>query len=275
MVYTNINPFVKWVGGKRQLLDKINSKLPKKFNNYYEPFVGGGAVFFNLPLSGESYINDINAQLINLYNFVKKSPLQLIELLDYYNSEDMNLLRYKEIRDKYNRKIEEEIYDIDAAALFIMLNKYCFNGIYRVNKKGLYNVPWNKKNRVEVYSRDNILSSSKKLSNVRISCSDFLDVTKTAKKGDFIFFDSPYAPLKSDSFDSYTQTGFLIEDHKRLAYEFKRLDKVGCFLMLTNHNTSLIRELYKGYNIEEINVKRFVNSDASKRTGKEVIITNY
>lgn len=268
-------PFLKWVGGKRQLLDRIKERLPEKFENYYEPFIGGGAVFFNLELEKDIYINDVNKELINTYIQLKNSYKEVLKKIDELNSVTVDQERYTYLRNLFNEKIVKEELDIESAALFMLINKYCFNGVYRVNKKGLYNVPWNKKSQVEIYNKENIHAVSRKLKNVHITVGDFLDVTKTANKKDFIFFDSPYAPLNDTSFDSYTKTGFLKEDHIRLAEEFKRLDKLGAYVMLTNHNTELIRELYSDYNIEVVDVKRMVNSDAKNRIGKEVIIRNY
>lgn len=268
-------PFVKWVGGKRQLLEKIKEKMPKKFEDFYEPFVGGGAVLFNIQTENKIFINDINKELINTYNIIKNNVDELMTSIDTLNSEEVDLERYLFFRESYNNKVKNNILDIETAALFIILNKYCFNGVYRVNKKGLYNVPWNKKSYAKIYDKENFLAISNHLSKVSINTGDFIELTKNAKAGDFIFFDSPYAPLNDTSFDSYTKTGFLKEDHERLAEEFKRLDKLGAYIMLTNHNTDLIRDLYKDFKIEEVNVKRLVNSDAKKRMGKEVIITNY
>lgn len=268
-------PFVKWVGGKRQLLGKILPKVPKEFNNYYEPFIGGGAVFFNLDIPNKAFINDINGQLINTYLKIKDNSLELISYLDDLNEGVYDLTRYLSIRERFNEKILKNEDDVESPALFITLNKYCFNGVYRVNKKGLFNVPWNKKEFVNTYEKENIEYISKKLQKTEIYNEDFTFILKNAKKGDFIFFDSPYAPLNDNSFDAYTKTGFSKEDHIRLSEEFKRLDRLGCYIILTNHNTDLIRELYKDFNIEEVNVKRMVNSDSSKRFGKEVIITNY
>ncbi|MBU0278461.1 Dam family site-specific DNA-(adenine-N6)-methyltransferase [Gemella sp. zg-1178] len=267
-------PFVKWVGGKRQIIDKIKNKIPSNFNDYYEPFVGGGAVLFNIN-SENIFINDINEQLINVYHQIKNNYKELAYQIDCLNSEEVNSIRYEKLRELYNDKIINKELDLECAALFMIINKYCFNGVYRVNKKGLYNVPWNKKTKVKIYELDNLKAISKKLQNATIKSGDFLNVLKTVKKRDFVFFDSPYAPLNETTFNSYTQTGFTKDDHKRLAQEFKRLDGKGVYLMLTNHNTKLIRELYKEYHIELLDVKRAVNSDASNRVGKEIIITNY
>ncbi|EIZ4610893.1 Dam family site-specific DNA-(adenine-N6)-methyltransferase, partial [Staphylococcus pseudintermedius] len=161
------------------------------------------------------------------------------------------------------------------AALFIYINKHAFNGLFRVNSKGLYNVPWNKKELVKSYNQDNMIEISRFLKNVTILNTDFSEALNGVKKGDFVFFDSPYAPLKPTSFTSYDKAGFKLEDHVRLADLFKQLSSEGVYCMLTNHNTELIRELYSDFEKEEINVRRNINSDASNRVGKELIITNY
>ncbi len=158
-------------------------------------------------------------------------------------------------------------------ALFIYLNKRCFNGLYRVNSKGLFNVSFNNKENIRSFDKDNILKASEWLQNKVITNMDFETAVKTASKGDFVFFDSPYAPLNNSTFTSYAKDGFTLDDHKRLSKVFKELDKRGCYLMLTNHNTELIRDLYKDFYITVLKVKRLINSNASKRVGEEVIIT--
>lgn len=165
-------------------------------------------------------------------------------------------------------------YDIELASLFIYLNKHCFNGLYRVNSKGLFNVPFNN-SLAKSFNEDNIKAVSGYLQKVTILEGDFEVACQNAQEGDFIFLDSPYAPLNDNSFEAYTKEGFDIESHKRLAILFDRLTKKGCFCMLTNHNTVFIEDLYKNYSREVIKVRRYINSDASNRKGEEVIITNY
>ena len=269
-----MEPFVKWVGGKRQLLNQIKIRLPKEFNNYYEPFVGGGAVVFAITPK-KAAINDINKALINAYLSIKNNPLELINLLEKFDEKSIDKNAYLIYRDKYNKKILSDIYDLETAALFIFLNKHCFNGLYRVNSKGLFNVPFNNKQFTKSFNRENILNISDFLQNVNIHNDDFSEILSNAQKGDFVFFDSPYAPLNDNTFDSYTKTGFSKSEHIRLSELFKKLHHKGCYLMLTNHNTELINELYKDFNIETFSVKRLVNCKADKRLGKEVIITNY
>ncbi|UDI77509.1 Dam family site-specific DNA-(adenine-N6)-methyltransferase [Staphylococcus taiwanensis] len=269
-----MQPFVKWAGGKRQYIKTIMEMAPTNFNTYYEPFVGGGAVLFSLSNSN-SKINDINTHLIHSYHVIRDNPNKLMEYLDDYDSIPLNEEKYKEMREIYNQHIIEKRYDITTAALFIYLNKHAFNGLFRVNKKGLFNVPWNKKEFVASYNKSNIIEISNFLQTVTITSTDFEEAVSEAEEKDFVFFDSPYAPLNATSFISYDKAGFSIEEHKRLAKLYKSLTEKNVKCMLTNHNTELIRELYNDFNVKEINVRRSINSDASKRVGKEVIITNY
>lgn len=271
----NIRPVVKWAGGKRQLLDKITKRLPEKYNCYYEPFVGGGAVLFGLQPS-EAVINDINGELINLYKTIKERPEEFNKFIKELDNEDCDKDYYYMQREKYNNKIIADEKDPELAALFVWLNKHCFNGLYRVNKKGLFNVPYNNKNgSTSSADENNINAISKYLKNVNILEGDFEVSVAEAKKGDFIFIDSPYAPINATSFEDYTKEGFAEEVHRRLANLFKELDKRGCYCMLTNHDVPLIRELYNDYNIEVVEVKRLINRNARNRKGTEVIITNY
>lgn len=278
---SSAQPFVKWAGGKRQLLKYIYDLMPKKYNNYFEPFIGGGAVLFNIQPSC-AFINDINAALINTYTQIKYNHIELIVSIDQYDNEiaSRNLkdgsakIFFYEVREAFNQKLTNEIYDINAAAMLIWLNKHCFNGLYRCNSKGLFNVPFANTLR-KSYDVENILAVSKMLKKVDISCGDFSNLCDKADKGDFVFLDSPYAPVKEDSFVDYTKEGFSKEDHIRLSNKFKELSDRGCYCMLTNHNTELINELYYGFNKKVVQVKRLINRDANNRVGEEIIITNY
>ena len=271
LVYHNVRQ------GKRQLIPQIKERMPEKYNNYYEPFVGGGAVTFEL-LPANALINDINKALINAYKQICNAPeafLKAVSKLDTEMWEDGKEYYYS-LREHYNDKLMKAEYDVELAALFVFINKHCFNGLYRVNGKGLFNVPYNNSRRTSV-DEDVIMEISKYLQGVTIIDGDFEEACKGAKKGDFVFIDSPYAPLNPTSFESYTKEGFDIESHKRLAKLFDELTARGCYCMLTNHNTDLINELYgnKGYKIDVVSVKRMINSDASNRVGEEVIICNY
>lgn len=277
MSNSKVAPFVKWAGGKRQLLPQIKKRMPEQYNNYFEPFVGGGAVIFEL-LPENALINDINKALINTYRQIRNVPeafLKAVKKLDEEMWEDGKEYYYS-LREHYNDKLMKAEYDAELAALFVFINKHCFNGLYRVNVKGLFNVPYNNSRRISV-DEDAIMKTSEYLKSVVITDGDFEEACKDAKEGDFIFIDSPYAPLNPNSFESYTKEGFDIESHKRLAKVFDELTARGCYCMLTNHNTDLINELYgkKGYEIDVVRVKRMINSDASNRVGEEVIICNY
>ena len=277
MSNSSVAPFVKWAGGKRQLIPQIRERMPEKYNDYYEPFVGGGAVIFD-SLPANALINDINKALINTYTTICNEPdafLKEVNRLDNDMWEDGKKYYYS-IREHYNDKLMRSEYDVELAALFVFINKHCFNGLYRVNGKGLFNVPYNNSRRVSV-DEDVIIATSEYLRGVTIIDGDFEQACKNAKKGDFVFIDSPYAHLNPTSFESYTKEGFDIESHKRLAKLYDELTARGCYCMLTNHNTELINELYgnKDYKIDVVSVKRMINSDASKRVGEEVIICNY
>ena len=276
MSISNISPFVKWAGGKRQLLPQIKERMPEKYNNYFEPFVGGGAVLFEL-LPSSALINDINKALINAYRQICNVPEAFINAVNRLDTEmwEDGKKYYYSLRERFNDKLMKSEYDVELAALFVFINKHCFNGLYRVNGKGLFNVPYNNNRKASVDEKA-ILNVSKYLQGVTIIDGDFEEACQEAKKGDFVFIDSPYAPLNPTSFESYTKEGFDIESHKRLANLYDELTDRGCFCMLTNHNTELINELYgnKGYTIDVVSVKRMINSDASNRVGEEVIICN-
>ena len=274
----NIQPFVTWVGGKRQLLKRIKERIPKNFDSYYEPFVGGGALFIELQNS-KTVINDSSIELTETYITIRDNPIELMSLLDEHEnnhqkspSEYFHSIRALDRQDNWEHKTA-----LEKTARFIYLNKSCFNGMYRVNKKGYYNVPFGKKDKINTYSRDNILilSAYLKSGQVKIINGDFENAVKTAKKGDFIFFDPPYDIIKKDTFDRYTKDGFGVEGQRRLSDVAHKLDKRGCYVMITNHNTPLINELYFDFNIDVVSVKRMINSDASNRKGIEVIMYNY
>ena len=277
MSNSSVAPFVKWAGGKRQLLPQIKERMPEKYNSYFEPFVGGGAVIFEL-LPTNALIDDINKALINAYRQICNAPeafLAAVKQLDEAMWEDGKKYYYS-LREHYNDKLMKAEYDVELAALFVFINKHCFNGLYRVNGKGLFNVPYNNSRRTSV-DESIIMEVSKYLQGITIMDGDFEEACEGAGQGDFVFIDSPYAPLNPTSFESYTKEGFDIESHRRLSNLFDKLTNRGCYCMLTNHNTELINELYsgKGYRRDVVSVKRMINSDASKRVGEEIIICNY
>ena len=199
MSNSSVAPFVKWAGGKRQLIPQIKERMPEKYNNYYEPFVGGGAVTFEL-LPANALINDINKALINAYKQICNAPeafLRAVSKLDTEMWEDGKEYYYSQ-REHYNDKLMKAEYDVELAALFVFINKHCFNGLYRVNGKGLFNVPYNNSRRASV-DEDVIIEISKYLQGVTIIDGDFEEACNGAKKGDFVFIDSPYAPLNPTS----------------------------------------------------------------------------
>ena len=270
-------PFVKWAGGKRQLIPQIRERMPEKYNKYYEPFVGGGAVTFEL-LPKDAVINDINCALINTYKVIKEMPAEFLAWLNRLDREmwEDGKKYYYMLREHYNDKLTKDEFDVELAALFVFINKHCFNGLYRVNGKGHFNVPYNNSRR-QSCDRKTIMAVSEYLKEVTIMEGDFQNACEEADKGDFVFIDSPYAPLNPTSFESYTKEGFDVASHRRLAALFDELTARGCYCMLTNHNTDLINDLYgnKGYRMDVVSVKRMINSDAANRVGEEVIICNY
>lgn len=272
-----LSPFVKWAGGKRQLLNELMTRVPLEFNNYLEPFLGGGTLLLNLQPKS-ALVNDINNQLINVYRAIKSDASELIRAVSDLDLIDTNKEVYYERREAFNQKIHKKELDVEAAALFIWLNKHCFNGLYRVNKSGLFNVPYNNKVSGKSIIPSNLEAMSQYFqeNNIEFYNTDFMDITAMAKVGDFVYFDSPYIPESTTAnFTDYTKDGFSYEDHLRLANNFKELDKQGVKLMLSNNNVPLVHELYEGYYITEVDVKRAINSKATKRKGKEIIVTNY
>lgn len=254
--------------------------MPQYFNNYLEPFIGGGALFFNIHNSNNSnfIINDISSELINSYKAIRKNPQKLMKLLDEHElNHALNSKEYYYLIRNQDRDINWNKKDIFIkTARLIYLNKTCFNGLYRVNKSGYFNVPWNKKEKVKLYEKTNILNLSIILnSNVDIFNSDFEKVCNYAQKGDFIFFDPPYDLIKKDTFDNYSKDKFGIEGQERLSNLAHKLKEKGCYVMITNHNTPLINELYKDFTIDIVPVKRMINSNGQNRTGIETIIYNY
>ena len=271
-------PFVKWAGGKRQILDKLIKYVPEDFNTYYEPFVGGGALLFELSPKN-AVINDSNEELINVFRCIKDEE-KLTKMCNELNHHEANHSEeyYYKIRNidrdknKFNR-----LSDYKRAARTIYLNKACFNGLYRVNSKGEFNVPFGKKLKVNTYEGQNIgiIHAYLNFNNIKILSIDFEEAVKDAKEGDFIYFDPPY-DSDTYTFNSYTEDGFSKDEQIRLSNVFKNLSDRGCYVMLSNHNTILINELYKDFYIHKITAKRNINSNGKKR-GKveEVIITNY
>lgn len=272
-------PFVKWVGGKRQLLKQFRDLglyPPELFdptaNTYYEPFVGGGAVFFDL-LPERAELSDLNRELVITYNVIKNNIDELIFSLKQhiYDKE-----YYLEVRAKN----VNELSDIEVASRFIFLNRTGFNGLYRVNKKGQFNVPFGRYSNPVICDEENLRRVSKELQNVIIKHQDYTSVLKNAQKGDFIYFDPPYYPLnRTSSFTAYTSESFLEKEQTELRDTFVELHKRGCYVMLSNSDTPFINDLYSeidGATIHKITAGRAINSKGSGR-GKitELLVTNY
>jgi DNA adenine methylase len=272
-------PFVKWVGGKRQLLEQFKSNNlypPAKFNpktgSYFEPFVGGGAVFFDL-LPKKAYLSDLNKELVITYNVIKNDVESLIKSLKKHKNTKEYFLNMR------SKKVET-LSDLEIASRFIYLNKTCFNGMCRVNSKGEFNVPFANNKNPLICDEDNLKKVSKALKSVQIKNQDYKEVLKKAKKGDFIYFDPPYYPVsKTASFTSYNKESFLDKEQIELRDVFVSLKKRGCFVMLSNSDTPFINKIYsgfKGIKINKVQAGRAINSDGTKR-GKisEVLVNNY
>lgn len=270
-------PFVKWAGGKKQLLDRLEPRMPETYERYYEPFIGGGALLLDVQPE-LAIINDTNEQLLNVYRQLKLDAEAVINAVNVLDADSCDTACYLATREKYNAKIKAHELDAECAALMIWINKHCFNGLYRVNSKGLFNVPYNNKATGVSIDATNLRNIGLYLQSrdIEIRQGDFEDACMDVAPGDFVYFDSPYVPIsETANFTDYTKDGFSLEDHKRLAALYKKLAAQGTKVMLSNHNVPLVHELYSGFTIEEVDVRRAINRDAAKRSGKEVIITNY
>lgn len=269
MLVSNIKPFVKWAGGKNGLINSLISFIPKNFNSYFEPFVGGGALFFylknlNILNSKKIYLNDKNAELINAYKQIKINPNKLLEELEILKNNHSKEYFYK-IRNLDRDFDFYSLSEVFRAARFIYLNKTCFNGLCRYNAKGNFNTPMGSYENPKIYDKDLIFSVHEVLKNVSITNKDFEVVSLKAKKGDFVYFDPPYYPLnKTSSFVSYTDN-FSANEQIRLYKLFKMLDYEGIKVLQSNSNTDFIKELYKDFEIIEVISKRAINCKGDKR----------
>jgi DNA adenine methylase len=273
-------PFVKWVGGKRQLMQKLEHNFPKQFGTYHEPFLGGGAVMFNL-LSKEPKlscnVSDFNADLILAYVTIRDKLGKLIESLENHSK------NYHKNSSEYYYQVrkQEPKQQIEKVSRLIFLNRTCFNGLYRVNKKGQFNVPLGRYTNPNIVNKENLTAVSKVLQSkkIKISCRDFEAILYDAKKGDLVYFDPPYQPVSSTAnFTSYTHRDFIEDDLERLADLANQLTLKGCFVLLSNSNSKVVKEYFssKHWSINTIDANRAINSNSKKRTGhKEIIIKNY
>jgi DNA adenine methylase len=270
-----VAPFLKWVGGKRQLLKAINELLPKNIIDYYEPFVGGGALLFKIQPK-KSVLNDFNKELINVYNVIKNEPELLINDLKIHpNTSDY----FYKIRALDRSKKFENISELKKASRVIYLNKTCYNGLYRVNKAGQFNTPFGKYVRPNIVNETTIRAVSEYLNgnDITILNGDFEAALKGIKKGAFVYFDPPFDPLSASSnFTGYVQGGFNTNDQIRLRDLCNQLNDKGIKFLVSNSATPLIEDLYKDYEIKHVKAKRSINSVAEKRGEiDEVLIRNY
>lgn len=270
-----IAPFLKWVGGKRQLMPAINELLSKKITTYYEPFVGGGAVLFEIQPK-KAIINDSNAELVNTYNVIKNKPEELIEDLKTHINESEY---FYNIRSLDRQEGFNELSNVKKASRIIYLNKTCYNGLYRVNNSGEFNSPFGKYKNPNIVNDITIRAVSKYLNtnDITIINGDFESALKDIRKGAFVYFDPPYDPIsKSSNFTGYVQGGFNVFDQVRLRELCDKLDKKGVKFLVSNSATQFILDEYSDYNITFVRANRAINSNASKRGEvDEVLIRNY
>ena len=268
-----IYPIVKWVGGKRQLMFELLKNMPKSYNRYFEPFIGGGALFFELQPEN-AYISDMNEELINLYSVVRDNVYELIEDLGKH---EVSKEYFLEIRNIDRSEKYAGLSSIERASRFIYLNRTCFNGMYRVNSQGQFNVPFGHYKNPRIIDESNLLNCSKLLNKTEIKCADFSEILTKVQKDDFVYFDPPYVPLnETSSFTSYTKDGFDIDMQFKLRDVCDELDSMGVKFMLSNSDTKLVNELYANYEIKKVFASRQINANADGR-GKitEVLVKNY
>ncbi len=267
MQTSDARPFIKWAGGKGQLLPAIRTLLPEKVQTYYEPFLGGAAVFWSVS-SGRRFaravLNDWNQELIDTYTVVRDSPADLLNALNEHKRQAWNTQEYfHEIR----RQIPEELGIVARAARMIYLNKTCFNGLYRVNKSGGFNSPFGRYNNPSLVDPNNIRACSDCLNrNVTLLQGDFTQAVVTAQAGDLVYFDPPYVPVSATAdFASYTAQGFDIDDQHRLSICFRALAKKDVSCILSNSDTEVVRKLYEDFEIVPVQVQRRINSKGTGR----------
>lgn len=272
-----LQPFTKWTGGKRQLLPVIRELMPKKYNRYFEPFVGGGALFFDLAPK-HAVINDFNAELINCYQQIKDNPQELIEILKVhqeYNSKEY----YLDLRSADRDERIDMMSEVQRAARILYMLRVDFNGLYRVNSKNQFNVPYGRYKNPKIVDENLVSAISTYLNNnqIEIKKGDFEKAVLDVQPGDFVYFDPPYIPLSETSaFTSYTHEGFSYDDQVRLRDTFKKLSDTGAYVMLSNSSSFLVEELYRDFNIHYVEATRTNGAKSSSR-GKisEIIVTNY
>lgn len=262
-------PFVKWAGGKSQILPDLLSRMASRYGRYFEPFLGGGALFF-ASAPEEAFLSDANPLLVNAYSVVRDRVEELEE----------SLARHRPGKDYYYATREVDLAtlsDVDRASWFIYLNKTCYNGLWRVNSRGAFNVPFGRYKNPKVLDAANLRRASQALSRATVTCADFEEAVAGAGSGDFVYFDPPYHPLSHTAgFTGYVEGGFDFEQQERLAGAFERLSNAGAMVMLSNSDTEDIRRLYSGYRLETVQAKRIINSRPDRRGAvSELIIRSY
>ena len=272
-------PFLKWAGGKSRLLPQIRRFYPTAFNSYFEPFLGGGAVYFDIQ-PGTAFLNDINGALVSAYDNIKTQPSAVIAILQRLqrkytkgSEEERKALFYK-VRDEFNAL---EIALPQKTAYLIFLNKTCFNGMYRESSSGQFNVPFGRYENPRICDEENLLCVSAQLRTGQLISMPFDKAVETARRGDFVYFDPPYHPLtKTSSFTSYHAQNFVEHDQRKLRQVFEELDNRGCYAMVSNSYTPFIQELFRGFPQHTVMASRAINCKANGR-GKirELVITNY
>ena len=269
----NCRSFLKWVGGKSQLLPELHKRLPNSFNNYFEPFVGGGALLFSLQPE-KAHISDLNLELINCYEVIRDCVDELIlDLRQHrYDQEYYYQLRNADRLDSF-----EQWSPIQKASRMIFLNKSCFNGLYRLNSKSQFNVPFGRYTNPTIVDENNLKACSQFLSGTSIKKASFLNIESDIAKGDFVYFDPPYVPLNDTSnFTRYTPSGFGMDMQYELLETCRRLHDRGIMFMLSNSSAPTVLNLYQDFEIELVLAKRMINSKAQCRgTINEVIIRNF
>lgn len=268
-VQEKAKPPVKWAGGKSQLIEQFRPLFPRHFKKYLEPFVGGGAVFFELQPQ-EAVLIDSNPELINFYTVVR----------DHLEALLADLARHENTAEYYYhiRSLDPDHMDpVGRASRFLYLNKTAYNGLWRVNRKGQHNVPYGRYKNPQYRDEENLKRVSKALRSAELLCADFTEVLKYAEKGDFIYLDPPYHPLnKTANFTSYTSDAFTEADQERLAETFRVLDARDCKVMLSNSDTEFIRDLYRDYRITTVTARRAINCRADRRGPiSELVVRNY
>src|SRR5437016_2910799 len=268
-------PFLKWAGGKSQLLPQISKVFPKTFKKYFEPFLGGGAVFFYLR-PHKATISDSNIEIFKACTVIRDELDSLLSKLEWYQRQRISRRFYERIR-----KLDpENLPDNERAARFIFLNKTCYNGLYRVNKKGKFNVPFGKYSKMPtLYDKENLLEVRSLLQSTKIMFASYETPLERAEGGDFVYMDPPYSvDPDATGFTTYTKEDFSASDQRHLASKFKELDRRGCIVLLSNSDNKTVRELYSDYSATTMQIQagRMISCVGSQRTGfRELLIMNY